>query len=60
MQTQYEVNNFSRVTLLSNLNYFFSFPYLGIDPFIAFKMELKGRVRTFPVYGMQRIIDLLS
>jgi hypothetical protein len=37
MQTQYEVNNFSKVTLLSKLNSSPPFPQLGYGPFVAFK-----------------------
>jgi hypothetical protein len=58
MQTQYEVNNLSRVTLLSKLN---SSPpsTAWIWPIYNLQMELKDRVRMFPVYGRSRIMDLV-
>jgi hypothetical protein len=59
MQSQYEVNNFSRVTFLSKVE-FFSSPQLGYGPFYSLQMELKGRVGTFPVYGRSRIMDLMT
>jgi hypothetical protein len=59
MQTQYEVNNFSRVTLLSKV-VFFSSLQLGYGPFYSLQMELKGQVRMFPVYGRSRIMDLMT
>jgi hypothetical protein len=47
MQTQYEVNNFSRVTLLSKLNSFSSSPRLGYGPFIAFKWNRRAESERF-------------
>jgi hypothetical protein len=59
IQTQCEVNNFSRVTLLSKLN---SSPlsHGPIWPICSLQVELKGEVRTFPVYGRSRIMDLVT
>jgi hypothetical protein len=59
MQTQYEVNNFSRVTFLSKVESFFS-STVWIWPIYILQMELKGRVRMFLVYGRSRIMDLLT
>jgi hypothetical protein len=59
MQTQYEVNNFSRVTLLSKLNSSLLF-MAWIWPVYSLQMELKGRVKTFLVYGRSRIMDLVT
>jgi hypothetical protein len=59
MQTQYEVNNFSRVTFLSKVE-FFSSSMVWIWPIYSLQMELKGRVRMFPVYGRSRIMDLMT
>jgi hypothetical protein len=58
MHTQYEVNNFSRVTFLSKVE-FSPLPWFGCGPIYSLQMELKGRVRTFPVYGRSRIMDLV-
>jgi hypothetical protein len=41
MQTQYEVNNLSRVTFLSKIE-FFSFSTTWIWPIYSLQMELKG------------------
>jgi hypothetical protein len=41
MKTQYEVNNFSRVTLLSKVE-FFSLSMVWIWPIYSLQMELKG------------------
>jgi hypothetical protein len=60
MQTQCEVNNFSRVTLLSNLNYFSPFSIARIWPIYSLQMELKGRFKMFPLYGRPRIIDIVT
>jgi hypothetical protein len=60
MQTQCEVNNFSRVTFLSNLNSFSLFSIARIWPICSLQVELKGLVRMFPVYGRPRIIDLVT
>ena len=46
-------SNFSRVTLLSKLNYFSPFNIGRNCALIAFMMQLKGWVGTFPVYGGQ-------
>jgi hypothetical protein len=49
MQTQCEVNNLSRVTLLSK-SIFFSSSIAKIWPIYSLQMELKGRVGTFQFY----------
>jgi hypothetical protein len=59
MQNQYEVNNFSRVTLLSKVE-FFSLSTVWIWPIYSIQMELKGQVGTFLVYGRSRIMDLMT
>jgi hypothetical protein len=53
-------SNFSRVTFLSKSNAFSPFPIVQNCALIASIIQLKGRVRTFPVYGRPRIRDLLS
>jgi hypothetical protein len=58
MQTQYEVNNFSRVTFLSKVE-FSPPPQIGYGMFYILQMEMKGRVRMFPIYGRSRIMDIM-
>jgi hypothetical protein len=58
MQTQYEVkflqSVFSlKVELLNPSR-------LGYGSIYSLQMELKGRVRAFPVYGRSRIMDLMT
>jgi hypothetical protein len=58
MQTQYEVkflqSVFSlKVELLNSSR-------LGYGSIYSLQMELKGRVRAFPVYGRSRIMDLMT
>jgi hypothetical protein len=59
MQPQYEVNNFSIVTLLSKVE-FFSLSTVWIWPIYSLQMELKGRFEMFPVYRRSRIMDLVT
>jgi hypothetical protein len=59
MQTQCEVNNFSRVTLFSKLNTSLLFSIARIWPICSLQVELKGRAESFLVYGSPRIIDLV-
>jgi hypothetical protein len=58
MQTQYEVkflqSVFSLKFELLNLS------RLGYGSIYSLKMELKGQVRTFPVDGRSRIMDLVT
>jgi hypothetical protein len=58
MQTQYEVKFLQsvfalKVELLNPSR-------LGYGSIYSLQMELKGRVRAFPVYGRSRIMDLMT
>jgi hypothetical protein len=50
--------NFSKVSFLSKVE-FSLLPWFGYGPIYSLQMELKGRVRTFLVYGRLRIMDLV-
>jgi hypothetical protein len=56
MQTQYEVKFLQSVFSLK----FESSISLVYNSIYSFQMELKGRFRAFPVYGMSRIMDLMK
>jgi hypothetical protein len=59
MQTQFEVkflqSVFALKVELSKLS-----SRLGYGSIYNLQMELKGRVRAFPVYGRSRIMDLVT
>jgi hypothetical protein len=57
MQTQYEVKFLQSVFALKIVEFFIR---LGYGSIYSLQMELKGRVRAFPVYGRSRIMDLVT
>jgi hypothetical protein len=59
MKTQYEVKIFSIISLLSKVE-FSPLPRFGYGLIYILQMELKGRVKMFPVHGRSRIMDLMT